>query len=147
MPLHVHCSNLLEDRALSQYGSYTWKMVLKRLFISDIWDGSAHLLFEVSWKTGLRVHIKDGLERVIHHLHWGGLCSVHSLFRSSGRQSFHVGDTGEACACFCSGVLGDRILSQYDSFMQKMVLERPFIGDTGEDYSAHSLLRFPGTRS
>ena len=34
--LQVHCSDLLWDRASSQYNSFTWKMVFKRPFINDI---------------------------------------------------------------------------------------------------------------
>ena len=41
-------------------------------------------------------------------------------------------------------LLRDILLSQYDTFTWKMVLKRSFSGDTGEDFSAHSLFRLPG---
>ena len=43
---------------------------------------------------------------------WGRLCSAHSLFRSPRRWSS---------------------LSPYNSFAWKIVLKRPFVGDTGEE--------------
>ena len=37
----------------------------------------------------------------------------------------------------CSGLLGDRALSQYDIFSSKMVLKRPFLSDPGEASVLH----------
>ena len=108
--LHVHCSGLLEDRAfgscdsgrlcsacslfisskrqdsLSQYDN-TWKMVLKRSFISDTGkDCSASSLFRsfqesvlswynsLTWKVVLeRPFVSDTREECILHVYFSGL--------------------------------------------------------------------------
>ena len=42
--LHVHCSDLMGERALwGWYSSFTLKMVLKWLFISDTWEEILHV--------------------------------------------------------------------------------------------------------
>ena len=43
--------------------------------------------------------------------------------------------------------LETKLRSTYDSFTKNMVLESPFIGDTGEDCSAYSLFRSPKIES
>ena len=47
----------------------------------------------------------------------------------------------------CLGLLGDRALNPYDSFSGMMVLEKPFVSDTGEDSSLQSLIRSQGGRA
>ena len=71
------------------------------------------MFVQVSHETELKstqwAYLEDGLIKGIHH--WHREVSAHSLFRSPKR--------------WCS-------LSPYDSFTQKMVLKRQFVGDTGK---------------
>ena len=95
---------LRKDEALSQCDSYSHKMVLKRLCISDIGEISAHSLFRSQgdrafncslrkqsfkpfcWEAEHWLDMIDLVRRQCWKGHlsviWGNLCSAHSLFRS-----------------------------------------------------------------
>ena len=94
--VYIHCSSILGDRALSWYDSFSPEMVLKCPFIDDCGKILLCMLtVQVFLETELfkfiqKFYSEDGLEKPIHQWHWGRLCSVHSLFRSSRRKSFLV---------------------------------------------------------
>ena len=46
-------------------------------------------------------------------------------------------ELGKTMHVHCSGLLGDRDLSQYVSFTQKVVWERPVVTDNGQDSALH----------
>ena len=64
----------------------------------------------------LIVSLKDGLEKAICQLNCRRLCSACSLLKSPWRQS---------------------VSNQYNSFTWKMVLEKAFVGEIGEDSVLH----------
>ena len=70
--LHIHCSGLLGDRVSSSswYNSFTQKMVLKWLFVSDTWDDFTFIV-QVFQETELFSMI------ILHgRLSWNGHLSV-----------------------------------------------------------------------
>ena len=52
--MHVHCLGVMEERALSQYDSFAWEIVLKMLFFGDTGKDSAlYSHFQVFQETEL----------------------------------------------------------------------------------------------
>ena len=96
--LYILWSSFL--RALIQYHSFTWKMVLKGQFIGDTGEASAHSLFSLLGEIWVNMHWKGDLSVIL----------------------------GKPLCIHCWGHLGDRTSSQYDSCIWKMVLRRPFVG-------------------
>ena len=56
--LNIHYSDLLGDRALSQYVSFTCKMVLKRPFIGYTGEDCTFIV-QVSWETELSMSVQQ----------------------------------------------------------------------------------------
>ena len=66
LALYVHCSDLLGNKALSQYSGFIGKVDLKRLFLSDTGEASSL------------------------HIHCSGLPGERASSHSSGRESFQL---------------------------------------------------------
>ena len=120
--LFIHCSGLLEDRASSWCDSFSRKMVLKRLFVSD--SGKPHLCMVIYQVSG----------RQLQAILLGDTASS-SYSSLSGKMVFKrpfFGDTGEAFAHSLFKSQTDRASSSFSSFSGNVVSNRLFLGDNGE---------------
>ena len=98
-PLHIHCSGLgetehgailLGDRALSQYGSFSFKMVLKKLYLPL---SALHICCSGFW-----------VDRA--------LCQCSRVRGNMFLERLYIGDTRESLHIHGSGLLGDKSSSR-----------------------------------
>ena len=95
--------------------------------------GSVHSLFRSTGRQKFKGHLLLTLERA---QFWTFSVQISSRFRFNKKMVLKrllIRDTEEASANSLCRCLGRPSWSQYDSLTWKMVLKRPFIGDTGED--------------
>ena len=107
---------------MSQYDSFTQKMGLKRLFLSDTLEDYSCTLFWFPWRQSLEEIV------LLRKWSWKG----HSLVTQWKPLHIH-----------CWGPLGDRaLMSWYDSFIQRMVLKMPLVSNNGKDSLCMFIIQF-----
>ena len=113
--MYIHCWAILVDRAsVGQYESFTQKMVLKGLFLSDIGEDSSCLLFRSPRRQSL----------------WRDSFTQKMVLKRNSLVS-----QGYIVYIHCSGPLEEKtLMSWYDSFTQKMIQKRPFVSNAGKNY-------------
>ena len=123
--LHIHCSNLPEDRASSQYDSFTWIWPWKAILWWS-WGWLCMFIVQLSKETELQV---GGVQ--LWRYSWRGHSSV-TLAKMVFKWAFLVMlERNQLCTSIVQ-VSQDRSSNWYKSFTWNMVLKRMF-GDTGED--------------
>ena len=139
----VHSSGLLGYRTLSQYDSFTWKMVLKghlwlivvkpqlTTFVFQVWETEVWaVLWEVYLWSDTTVLVARWSWNVICQWKWGSLSSPYLIFRSWGDQALNHSPARQSFKPFCwetelqPVLMGDRALSQYNTYSGELVLKR-----------------------